>query len=56
MNTSLARLTARYQQDDSLKKDRDILTTDKPRWRCVHENESAARKWFYIYLNSDAGK
>ena len=45
------KLTARYQQAHSLKKDRDILTRDQPRWRCGHEHESATRKWFYIYLN-----
>ena len=39
-----------HQQDDSLKKD-DILTRDQSHWRCVHEHESAPRKWFYFYLN-----
>ena len=35
----------------SLKNDRDILTTDQPRRRCVNKHESATTKWFYTYPN-----
>jgi hypothetical protein len=46
-----SQLIAGHQQDDSLKKDRYILTREQSRWRCVHEHESAPRKLFLMYLN-----
>ena len=46
-SASLKMLTARYQQGDSLKKDRDIFVRDQARWKCVRGHESA----IYIYLN-----
>ena len=35
----------------SIKKGRNILTTDQSHWRCFDKQESATRKWFHIYLN-----
>ena len=53
ISLSLLSLSCWYLSTDKTTslKNGDILTTDQPPWRCVHEHESTTRKWFYIYWN-----